>query len=184
MNPFEATTLEAFLRAVSQMEKPLSQDLQEEIRKVGRALAKNQLDVIKEIPSLVERDIFLSEQYKSAYLSLQKQYQAQERTKSLAIAVNGSTSLDLESQIAEILNAEDLPGAAKKFVSRLDSQRGEPSKQADFWQLGDRVIALASGGAFLGVLLAQIPGAIIGGLLAATYAWFTAPQAQSSDKNA
>lgn len=181
MNPFEATTLEALLMAVSQMEKPLPQDLHEEIRRVGRALEKHQLDVIKEIPSLVERDVVLSKQYKFAYRRLQKQYQAQERTKSLA--VNGSASLELESQIAQILNTDDISEAAKKFVSRLDSQLTDTSKQADFWKRGDRVMAIASGGAFLGVLLAQIPGAIIGGLLAATYAWFTASQAQS-DKNA
>ncbi len=182
MNPFEAKTLEAFLRAVSQIEKPLSQDLHQEIRRVGRALENHELEVIKEIPSLVKRDVVLNEQYQSAYRNLQKQYQAQERTKSLAIAVNGSASLDLESQIAQILNADDIPGAAKRFISRLDSRLADSSKQADFWKRGDRVMALASGGAFLGVLLAQIPGAIIGGLLAVIYAWFTDPQTRS-DRN-
>ncbi|MEH2039865.1 hypothetical protein [Nostoc sp.] len=182
MNPFEAKTLEAFLRAVSQIEKPLSQDLHQEIRRVGRALENHELEVIKEIPNLVKRDVVLNEQYQSVYRNLQKQYQAQERTKSLAIAVNGSTSLDLESQIAQILNADDIPGAAKRFISRLDSHLADSSKQADFWKRGDRVMALASGGAFLGVLLAQIPGAIIGGLLAAIYAWFTDPQTRS-DRN-
>ncbi|BAY21634.1 hypothetical protein NIES2100_13900 [Calothrix sp. NIES-2100] len=183
MNPFEARTLEAFLRAVSQMEEPLSQDLQREIRRVGRALENHELDVIKEIPSLMRQDDVLNEQYQLAYRTLQQQYQAQERTKSLAIAVNGSQSLDIETQIAQILNADDIPEAAKKFVSRLDSQLSDSFKQADFWQRGDHVIALATGGAFLGVLLAQIPGAIIGGLLAAVYAWFTAPQTRS-DRNA
>ncbi|MEH1989343.1 hypothetical protein [Nostoc sp.] len=182
MNPFEAKTLEAFLRAVSQMEKPLSQDLHQEILRVGRALENHELEVIKEIPSLVKRDVVLNEQYQSAYNNLLKQYRAQERTKSLAIAVNGSASLDLESQIAQILNADDIPGAAKRFISRLDSRLADSSKQADFWKRGDRIMALASGGAFLGVLLAQIPGAIIGGLLAAIYAWFTDPQTRS-DRN-
>ncbi|MEH2352130.1 hypothetical protein [Nostoc sp.] len=182
MNPFEDRTLEAFLRAVSQMEKPLSQDLYQEIYRVGRALENHELEVIKEIPNLVKRDVDLNEQYISAYNNLLKQYQAQERTKSLAIAVNGSTSLDLESQIAQILNADDIHRAAKKFVSGLDSQLTDRSKQADFWKRGDRIMALASGGAFLGVLLAQIPGAIIGGLLAAIYAWFTDPQTRS-DRN-
>ncbi|MEH2188011.1 MAG: hypothetical protein V7K64_17830 [Nostoc sp.] len=182
MNSLEDRTLEAFLRAVSQMEKPLSQDLYQEICRVGRALENHELEVIKEIPSLVKRDVVLNEQYQSAYKKLQKQYQAQERTKSLAIAVNESTSLDLESQIAQILNADDIPRAAKKFVSRLDSQITDRSQQADFWKRGDRVMTLASGGAFLGVLLAQIPGAIIGGLLAAIYAWFTDPQTRS-DRN-
>lgn len=182
MNSFEARTLEAFLRAISQMEKPLSQDLYQEIHRVGRALENHERDVIREIPSLVEQDVVLNELYKSAYRNLQKQYQAQERTKSLAIAVNKATSHDIEIQIAQILNADDIPTAVKNFVSHLDSQLADRSKQANFWKRGDRVIALASGGAFLGVLIAQIPGAIIGGLLAAIYAWFTTPQAQS-DRN-
>lgn len=183
MNPFEARTLEAFLRAISQMEEPLPQDLQQKIRRVGYALENHEPDVMDEILDLVKRDVVLKERYESAYRSLQKQYQAQERTKSLAIAVDGLTSLDPESQLAEILNADDILGATQRFVQRLDSQLASRSTQIDFWKRGDRVIALASGGAFLGVLLAQIPGAIIGGFLAALYAWFTAPQAES-DRNA
>jgi hypothetical protein len=67
-------------------------------------------------------------------------------------------------------------------LSAIKPSRGQPcleftiymkQKQTDFWQRGDRIIALASGGAFLGVLVGQIPGAIVGGLLAAFYAWFT-----------
>jgi len=183
MNTLETRTLEALLRAISQTEKPLSQDLLQEIRKIGRALENHEHDVIKEIPNLVKQDNDLNQKYNFAYRSLQKQYQAQERTKSLAIAINGSTSLDIESQIAQILNADDIFVEVKYFVSHLDSQIADRSKQPDFWKRGDRVIALASGGAFLGVLLAQIPGAIIGGLLAAIYAWFTAPKNQS-DRNA
>jgi hypothetical protein len=44
-------------------------------------------------------------------------------------------------------------------------------KKSHFLLRGDRVVTLASGGAFLGGLIAQIPGAIIGGLLAGIYAW-------------
>lgn len=183
MNYLEARTLEAFLRAVSQMEKPLPPDLHQEIRRIGRALENHELDVIRQIPTLVERDDVLNTKYKSAYKTLQSKYQAQERTKSLGIAVNASISLDLETQIGQILNADDIFGAAQDFVSRLDFQTANRSKQTDFWKRGDRIIALASGGAFLGVLLAQIPGAIIGGVVAAIYAWFTSPKTKS-DGNA
>jgi hypothetical protein len=48
---------------------------------------------------------------------------------------------------------------------------------------GDRVVTLASGGAFLGVLIAQIPGAIIGGLFAGIYAWFSAANVKTDEKN-
>lgn len=41
------------------------------------------------------------------------------------------------------------------------------------WKRGDRVVSLGSGGAFMGVLIAGIPGAIIGGLLCSVYAWFS-----------
>lgn len=42
----------------------------------------------------------------------------------------------------------------------------------DKWKRGDRILVLGSGGAFLGVLIAQLPGAVAGGLLASVYAWW------------
>jgi uncharacterized membrane protein YjfL (UPF0719 family) len=38
---------------------------------------------------------------------------------------------------------------------------------------GNMIVTMTCGGAFLGVLLAQIPGAIIGGILACLLGWFT-----------
>ena len=52
---------------------------------------------------------------------------------------------------------------------------------SDFFKRGNRVISLASGGAFLGVLVAQIPGAIVGFILAAIFAWFYNPQKNQED---
>lgn len=52
----------------------------------------------------------------------------------------------------------------------------EHARKPNFWERGNRVVQLASGGAFLGVLLAQIPGAIVGGVSVAVYAWFTTPE--------
>lgn len=173
MNPFETRTLEAFLRALSQLNKPLSLALQQEIHKVGYALENHNLEVLQKIPDLVRQDHDLNERYQAAYRNLQKQYQAQERTKSLAIAANGSASLDFESQIAQIFSTDDITTAAQKFVKHLDAQLAKTSKQSDFWERGNFIVTMASGGIFLGVLLAQVPGAIIGGLLAILFAWFS-----------
>ncbi|MHC5936167.1 hypothetical protein [Nostoc sp.] len=41
----------------------------------------------------------------------------------------------------------------------------------NFWEKGDRILALASGGAFLGVLVGGLHGAVVGGLLAGIYAY-------------
>lgn len=56
-----------------------------------------------------------------------------------------------------------------------------PNNQAsnlneDVWDRGEQMIALASGGAFLGGLIAQAPGAVIGAFLGATFGWFKKPQ--------
>jgi hypothetical protein len=37
---------------------------------------------------------------------------------------------------------------------------------------GNTIITMISGGAFLGVLLAQIPGATVGGTIAGIFGWF------------
>jgi hypothetical protein len=44
------------------------------------------------------------------------------------------------------------------------------------WRRGNQVITLASGGAFIGGLTAQIPGAILGSVIGALFGWFTRTQ--------
>jgi hypothetical protein len=168
LNTFETRTLEAFLRAVSLHEKPLPQNIQQEIRRIGHDLENHDTRSLKDIPTLVQQDDALKQQYEHVYRSLQKQYISQERTKGLAATAN------------QVFYADNIIESAQQFLDRLDSQSIEHTQQADFWERGNRVVALASGGAFLGVLLAQLPGAIVGGVLVALYAWFTAPQAKSN----
>jgi hypothetical protein len=180
MNALESRTIEAFLRAVSLHEKPLPPNIQQEIRRIGHDLENHDTQSLRDIPALVRQDVALQKQYEYVYRSLQKQYSTQERTKSLTTLANGSVSLDIESQIAQVFYADNLTESAQQFLDRLDSQLIENTQQVDFWERGNRVVTLASGGAFLGVLLAQLPGAILGGLLVAIYAWFSAPHAKSN----
>jgi hypothetical protein len=180
MNALETRTLEAFLRAVSLHEKPLPPDMQQKIRRIGHDLENHDTQSLRDIPALVQQDVALKRQYEYVYRNLQKQYSTQERTKSLTTAANGSVSLDIESQIAQVFYADNLTESAQQFLDLLDSQLTEKTQQVDFWERGNRIVALASGGAFLGVLLAQLPGAILCGLLVAVYAWFSAPYAKSN----
>jgi hypothetical protein len=183
MNTFETRTIEAFLRAVSSYEKPLPPDIQQGIRRIGHDLEKHDTRSLGDIPTLVQQDDALKQQYDQIYRSLQKQYSTQERTKNLAAATNGSVKLDIENQIAQVFYADNLIESAQHFLERLDSQHVVQIQQVDFWERGNRVVSLASGGIFLGVLLAQLPGAIVGGVLVALYAWFTAPQAKSEENS-
>jgi hypothetical protein len=182
MNALEIRTLEAFLRAISSYQKMLPPDIQLEIRRIGHDLENHNTQSLREIPMLVQQDELLKQRYDHIYRSLQRKYRVQERTKSLATPTNGSVFLANESQIAQIFYADNLIESAQQFLNRLDSQSTEHT-QVDFWERGNRVVALASGGAFLGVLLAQLPGAILGGVLVGLYAWFTAPQAKANENS-
>lgn len=55
-------------------------------------------------------------------------------------------------------------------------------KDSNIWQLGDKIIVFAGGGAFLGALIAQLPGAVIGGIMASIYAILVKPEIKE-DKN-
>lgn len=48
-----------------------------------------------------------------------------------------------------------------------------------FWHKADRLAVMIAGGAALGSAIAQLPGAIVGGFLAAGYGWYINTQTQS-----
>lgn len=52
----------------------------------------------------------------------------------------------------------------------------------DVWQLGNKIIVFAGSGAFLGGLIAQLPGTIIGVIIASIYASLIKPELKDNDK--
>ena len=69
-------------------------------------------------------------------------------------------------------------GAIFGLFSRKTStpRSSSPRTQRLTYISGDRIIAMASGGAFLGGLTAQVPGAIIGAMLGAIFGYFAKPK--------
>ena len=51
----------------------------------------------------------------------------------------------------------------------------------NIWQLGNKIIVFAGGGAFLGGLTGQLPGAIIGASIASIYACLVRPELKDND---
>lgn len=189
MNSADTITLTSFMLALSRLNPPLSEDLQQAIRKTGHDLENQYPGVADEIRDLVEKNVHLKEEYQAAYRTLQKQYSTQERTKNLALAATGFPGIDL-TVAAQSLTADNPVNAAEQFIKGLKAQALVSTNKATvsleapgFWQRGDRLIALASGGAFLGGLLAQIPGAIVGGLLAGVFAWLSNDAKTSPGRN-
>jgi hypothetical protein len=66
---------------------------------------------------------------------------------------------------------------SEEWLKKIDDTANQSDKMypGDIWKLGNKIIVFVSGGAFIGNLIAQIPGAIIGGIIAAIYASIAQP---------
>jgi hypothetical protein len=169
--------LEALLYALAQQTEPLPASLQHSLTEVGRFLHEDRPDAARQLRVLIQQYSPLELDYQNALAQWDENYTSQERTKSLGATFPITSGLD-DLFIDRVLPTNNWVIATKKLTNSLRS----PKQRSQFLQRGDRVLTLASGGAFLGVLIAQIPGAIIGGLLVGVYAWLSFPEAQTGGK--
>jgi hypothetical protein len=161
---------EALLYALAQQTEPLPKDLQQKLTKMSRSLRENNTDDYHQLRGLIQQFPALEIAYKRALEEWDKNYASQERAKCLDATFHRTSGLD-DLFINSVLSTEDWVISTKKIIS----SRRSPKQRSQFLKRGDRVLTFTSGGAFLGVLIAQIPGAIIGGLFAGIYAWFSFP---------
>ncbi len=183
LKPSEEKTLQAFLVALTQLDRPLSPDLQQTLHQLGNDLAAQHSDAIAQLPAIASQDPALNSLYETARLDLQKRYQSQERAKGAVLPIDSpGFKLNLENLASQIFRETDSVGAAQTFLNIQTL----PTKTFQ-WEKVDRILIMAAGGAFIGGLIAQIPGAIIGSLVAALYGFyigFAKPRQQTPDRNA
>jgi hypothetical protein len=171
LNPLDTLSCEAFIRAIPQLNEPLSDALQTDIRRTLQAIANQRPQSTDLIRAMLDQYPDFQAEYEAAYRKLQTQYQRNERAKG-SFALPTEPSLADISRLAAQLFAADQPiTSARQWVEPI--QTAPTAKPADLWEKGDRVVAMASGGAFLVALLGQIPGAILGSILAGIYGWYT-----------
>lgn len=167
MKANDETTLKAFLLAIDRLDPPLIPEDYTKINQIGVAIAQKHIDqAINLILELTQTYPHLRDRYETARLNLKQQYQAQERSKSAVVTLE-KTGTDLEQTAIVLLTSFQYPS------STLFTDSSNQSKESDFWEKGDRVVAIIAGGAFLGGTLGQVPGAIVGAVLAAIYGWYT-----------
>ncbi len=169
--------LEALLYALAQQTEPLPASLQHSLTEVGRSLHEDKPDSARQLRSLIQQYSPLELDYQRALAHWDENYISQERTKNLGATFSIASGLD-DLFIYRVLPTNNWVNATKSLTNIHRS----PKQRSRFLQRGDRVVTLVSGGAFLGVLIAQIPGAIIGGILAGVYAWISFPVVQTDGK--
>jgi hypothetical protein len=159
MKTSDSMTCEAFKRALPHIaQQSLDSVLQVQISLLHQQLERLQqsssadagAEIAAKIRALVEQDPDLAEAYQNERQKLQKAYRESDRAK--GIAVNFDDSFFAQKNIA---------------------------KTSNFWEKGDRVLVMGAGGAILGAMFAQIPGAVVGGILAGLYGWYIEPGSSS-----
>ncbi len=180
MNAFDTLTLEATLLALAEQPNELPDPLQQDLRAIGQAFATHQPQAVEHLRTLISESS-LGTAYTAAYRDLQTRPSQIERNKSLLLSTNGSLGIDLDILAAGILTAPQPTQSARQFLRSLQ-QPSQPSKSLTrVWERLDRVMVMAAGGAFLGGAIAQIPGALVGTVLATLYGSYismTTPQAK------
>lgn len=126
LDPIQTLSLEAFLAALTQLDSAsaLPAELQEDINRVGEALANHQTDAVVRLQTIAKKHQPLYDLFEAAYDALDEQYHTQERNKRNPLPVqsqwensypsNGSAPVD---KIVQILRAKNPVEEAKKQAS-------------------------------------------------------------------
>jgi hypothetical protein len=154
--------LNALLFTLAKQRRPLPLEFRRSLIQIAKAMQINPTSENKvELLKLVQNNKPIEAEYQNTLRKTLKTYNSQERMKSSNTIP--LTSINLNT--LDLLSSDDPVKSAKRAVFRLTQSR--------FADRGDRLVTLASGGAFLGALFFQIPGAIVGALLVGIYAWFS-----------
>jgi hypothetical protein len=162
--------LEALLYALAQQPDSLPPALQASLTKIGRDLETNPSEAKAiELRELIKSDESLELAYQNGLVAIDRAYSSQERTKGINSISTATLGID-NLFIKGILLSNDWVESAKQLPRDLNSSSQETPDR--FWDKTDRIAVMTAGGAALGGAIAQLPGAIIGGIVAAGYGWY------------
>lgn len=170
--------LKALLYALTQQSAPLPAPLQHSLQESGQALRQNQPEAAHQLRERIKRYEPLESAYMNALQQFDRQYTAQQRTKSLSANFPNTAGFDWFF-INDVIPANDWVLTAKQI---LQAQHSRPAKR-NFWDRTESVVVVIIGGAALGGAIAQLPGAIIGLLIAAIFGWYVSFYKKGSTNN-
>ncbi|MGF1567590.1 MAG: hypothetical protein ACFCVD_05910 [Nodosilinea sp.] len=135
MKATEALTLEACLIALAKLETELPPELHQTVQGLGHRLKEHDPQAIAQLREVVSSHDDLRQHYEIARLSLQEQYQSQERAKGGLALGRGLASADsvaladpatLTDLAWPILTADDFRTAAQRLLQRNDLRSARP----------------------------------------------------------
>lgn len=145
--------LDALMIALAHQQQSLPSALQHQLNEAGKAMAENQPDATQTLRNLIRTYEPLETAYKQVLQQWDKDYNAQERAKSLNNTFHLQPGLGLIFT-QDIITAPDWVTAAQKLTHR---NRTNPS-QSNLSENFDRIAIMGAGGAFLGGAIVQLFG--------------------------
>jgi hypothetical protein len=137
--------------------KTLRESAEQELGRTQQRLQSREILLKERLLELQEQEIRLKERV----------LQLQERELKNTQKSQGFQDESLEQPISEVRSGT------------VETRKGSKKLR----EMGDRIIALSSGGAFLGGLIAQIPGAVVGALVGTILGYVGHPKSISSTEN-
>ena len=163
--------IQALAIALQQQSEPLPPDLQYQLT---ATVNSNQIDSDRILRRLIQSYSPLENAYMGILQKWDGEYSTQERAKSLTATFPAVPLLD-PMPFQTILFSNDWVRSSQQVASK----RTTTTKQPEWIRRGNTIVTMISGGAFLGVLLAQIPGAILGAIAAGLFGWYSSkPKAE------
>jgi hypothetical protein len=159
--------IDALMIALVRQSHTLPPDLQQQLTQAGQAMAQNHPDAAHALRNLVRSYEPLEVAYFDVLKEWDSAYATQQRAKSLDATFHTQQGLGFVFT-QNVLPTLDWVAAAKTLAQ-------DPGTNAQpLWiKRGNTIVTMVSGGAFLGVLLAQLPGAIVGAIVAGIFGWYS-----------
>ena len=164
--PNNSINIEALMLALFQQDESLPEDIERSIDRLkDAAFMKGDVEASEQIREVIRQSPELDASYKAADRYLDSQHNAQHRTKALA------ATFPNPDRLSWVFYTKILP--SNDWVSTTKNVSKQSTAFDYQWrERGNSIVSMICGSSFLGVMLAQIPGAIVGALLGAIVGWF------------
>lgn len=162
--PNSSINIEALMLALSQQDESLPEEIERSIDRLKNAAFMNgDVEASEQIREVMRRFPKLDDSYMAADQYLDRQHDAQHRAKALSATFPNPDRLAW-TFYNKILPSHDWVNQAKSVTTAA-----QPTETN--WDRLQRSLVMMTGGVFIGGSIAQIPGAIVVGLIAAIYGW-------------
>jgi hypothetical protein len=136
---------------------------------------KGDLQASEQIRNIIRQVPALDASYKAADQYLDAQHSTQHRTKALA------ATFPNPDRLPWIFYSQILP--SHNWVNQAKSVTTIAQPTESTWDRLERSLIMMAGGVFIGGSIAQIPGAIVVGVVAAIYGWCVSIEPKKAARN-